>query len=116
MARADDLAGVTPEARVPGSLECADHAEIGRVPRQGDDATAHAPGRAGDDQLDHGPVDPGSGLQDAGLDQRLAELLPVRRDHRHMGRRHSARIIPSMAIASFTGMGLVSMNIALQTG
>ena len=34
----------------------------------------------------------------------------------HMGSRHSARIIPSMAIASFTGIGFVSMNMALQTG
>jgi hypothetical protein len=54
MAGAGHLAGIPPEGRMTGALEGADHPEIGRVSSEGDDASAHAPGRAGDDQLDHG--------------------------------------------------------------
>jgi hypothetical protein len=66
-------------------LEGAHHSQIPRVTGERDQPPAHPSGRARDDQLDHGPDRRLSGSEDAGLDERLAELLPIRRRHRAHG-------------------------------
>ena len=116
VARAGDLPGVVPESGVTGPLEGACHPEVGRVPGQGDDPPAHPPGRAGDDQLDHGPVDSSQAFRTPAWTSAWRSFSRFAGVMGHIGSRHSARIIPSMAMASFTGIGFVSMNIALQTG
>ena len=117
VAGAGDLPGILPEGGVTGPLEGARHPEPCRVPGEGDDPPAHPPGRAGDHQLDHGPGRLCSqALRTPAWTSAWRSFSRFAGVMGHIGSRHSARIIPSMAMASFTGIGLVSMNIALQTG
>ena len=113
---AGDLPGVAPEGGVTGPLEGAGHPELCRVSSEGDDPPAHPPGRAGDDQLDHGPVASSQAFRTPAWTSAWRSFSRFAGVMGHIGSRHSARIIPSIAMASFTGIGLVSMNMALQTG
>jgi hypothetical protein len=113
---ASGLSRVVPDGRVSGALERPRHPEARGAPGERDDPPAHPPGRAGDDQLDHGRIDSVQAFRTPAWTSAWRSFSRFAGVIGHIGSRHSARIIPSMAMASFTGIGFVSMNMALQTG
>src|SRR5262245_8959782 len=106
-----EFAGILQEGGMAGGLQCSDEAKVFFLSEERDETASHPAGGTGHDHLSHGRAR-GQRLARFSCSRTALSFCRLASDIRHIGKRYSGSIIPSMAIASLTGIGLVSMNIA----